>query len=112
MVERRKTFRVEWNSVAKIYDCDGHFAGQCTVSNFSDGGAKIIGLNPRTVPANFILRISRHGHAQRCHVTRRSKDELGVEFTGSAKHISELVTRHRETQIAPLAIHDADIEAA
>ena len=46
MRERRKNFRVEWNSAAKIYDRDGRFARLCIVSNFSNGGAKIIGLDP------------------------------------------------------------------
>ena len=89
MRERRKNFRVEWNSPAKIYDRDGHFAGQCIVNNFSNGGAKITGLDPHTVPDEFVLRISPHGRAQKCRVVRRLKDELGVEFTSEAKGTSE-----------------------
>lgn len=89
MRERRNSFRVEWNSPAKIYDRDGRFARPCIVSNFSNGGAKIIGLEPSTIPDEFILRISPRGRAQRCHVIRRSKEGLGVEFTASAKGTSE-----------------------
>ena len=96
MPERRKSFRVEWNSAAKIYDRDGRFARPCIVSNFSNGGAKIIGLEASTVPDEFILRISPRGlhisprgHAQRYHVIRRSKDGLGVEFAAGAKDTSE-----------------------
>ena len=89
MCERRKSFRVEWNSAAKIYDLDGRFARPCIVSNFSNGGAKIIGLEPSTVPDEFLLRISPRVRAKRCHVTRRSKDGLGVEFTVGAKGTSE-----------------------
>jgi hypothetical protein len=99
MRERRKNFRVEWNSAAKIYGRDGRFAGRCIVSNFSNGGAKIIGLEPSTVPNEFILRMSPHSHAQRCHVIRRSKDGLAVEFTSSAKSIkgaSKLATANAE----------------
>jgi len=96
MRERRKSFRVEWKSVAKIFDCDGHFAAPCIVSNFSNGGAKIVGLDLRKVPADFILHISPHGHVQACHVIRRSKDGLAVEFTGSAKYIRQLVTQRRK----------------
>src|ERR1019366_5266735 len=77
MRERRKNFRVEWNSPAKIYDHDGRFARLCIVSNFSNGGAKIIGLERSTIPDEFILRISPRGRAQRCHVIRRSKEGLG-----------------------------------
>jgi PilZ domain len=85
MRERRKHFRVEWHSEAKIYDSDGCVARRCFVSNFSNGGAKIIGLEPSTVPDEFLLRISPRGRAQRCHVTRRSKDGLGVEFIAGTK---------------------------
>jgi hypothetical protein len=95
MRERRKNFRVEWNSAAKIYDHDGRFARLCIVSNFSNGGAKIIGLEPSTIPDEFILRISPRGRTQRCHVIRRSKDGLGVEFTVGAKSTSELALGRR-----------------
>ena len=81
MRERRKNFRVEWNSPAKIYDIQGRFTRRCIVSNFSNGGAKIIGLEPGTVPEEFILRISPRGRAKRCRVVRRFRDGLGVEFT-------------------------------
>jgi hypothetical protein len=91
MSERRKNFRIEWNSPAKIYDRHGRLVGRCIVSNFSNSGAKITGLDPRTVPDAFILRISPHGRAQECHVVRRSKDELGAEFVGEAKGSSEPV---------------------
>jgi PilZ domain len=95
MRERRKNFRVEWNSPAKIYDHDGHFDRQCIVSNFSNGGARIIGLKPDSVPDQFILRISPNCRAQKCHVIWRSNDALGVEFTDSAKNVSELGRRRK-----------------
>jgi len=96
MRERRKNFRVEWNSAAKIYDRDGRFVRQCTVRNFSNGGAKIIGLDPNTVPDEFILRISPHFRAMRCHVIRRSVDGFGVEFTGLANGTSEPALGQRQ----------------
>jgi hypothetical protein len=85
MRERRKSLRVEWSSAARIYDLDGRFARPCIVSNFSNGGAKIIGLEPSTVPDEFLLRISPRIRAQRCYVTRRSKDGLGVQFRTGAQ---------------------------
>jgi hypothetical protein len=100
MRERRKNFRVEWNSPAKIYDRNGRFAGSCTVSNFSNGGGKIVGLEPSTVPDEFILRISPHGHAHKCHVTWRSKDGLGVQFTDGAKGISEPAPARRRKSLS------------
>jgi PilZ domain len=100
MRERRKNFRVEWNSAAKIYDCDGQFAALCIVSNFSNGGAKIIGLEPGMVPDEFILRISPRTRAQRCQVVRRLKDGLGVRFTDSAKSAGELALGGRQKSIS------------
>jgi hypothetical protein len=78
--DRRKHFRVEWHSPAKIYADEGHFVLRCVVSNFSNGGAKIIGVEPTTIPDEFMLRISPHGRAHRCQVMWRSKDGLGVQF--------------------------------
>jgi len=113
MRERRKNFRVEWNSAAKIYDRDGRFVRQCVVSNFSNGGAKIIGLEASTVPDEFILRISPRCRTQKCHVIRRSKGGLAVEFNADAKGTSELAGRRqnrsvneaRETQPSCANIH-------
>jgi hypothetical protein len=85
MRERRKNFRVEWNSPAKIYDRHSRFARRCIVSNFSNGGAKIAGVEPGTIPNEFILRISPHGRAHRCHVIWRSEGAVGVEFSDNIK---------------------------
>jgi hypothetical protein len=52
MRERRKNFRVEWNSPAKIYDRRSRFARRCIVSNFSNGGAKIVGVERGTIPTS------------------------------------------------------------
>ena len=92
MREHRKSFRVEWNSAAEIFDLDGRFVRLCIVSNFSNGGAKIIGLKLGTVPDKFLLRISPGCRTQTCHVIRRSKDGLAVEFTADAKVTSEAPT--------------------
>ena len=100
MRERRKNFRVEWNSPGRIYHRSGRFAGLCTVSNFSNGGAKIVGLDPSTVPDEFILRLSPHGHAHRCHVAWRSKDGLGVEFIDSTKGTNEPVIGRRRKSLS------------
>ena len=96
MREHRKSFRVEWNSAAEIYDLDGRFVRLCIVSNFSNGGAKIIGLKPGTVPDKFLLRISPRCRTQTCHVIRRSKDGLAVEFNADAKCTSELTLGRRQ----------------
>ena len=95
MRERRKTFRVEWNSEAKIYDRDGRFARRCIVSNFSNGGAKIIGLDPSAVPEQFILRISPHSRPQRCRVIWHSDSGFGVKFTSVVKDRGALTQMRR-----------------
>ena len=89
MRERRKSFRVEWNSPAKIYDCSDRFARSCVVSNFSNGGAKIVGIEPATLPDEFILRITPHSPAHKCHVMWRSKDGVGVQFVDKSQGAAE-----------------------
>ena len=86
MRDRRKNFRVEWNSSGKIYDSDGRLTQQCVVRNFSNTGARIVGVESRTVPDEFILRISPHGGIHRCRVIWRSKDGIGVKFTHESRH--------------------------
>ncbi len=104
MRERRKNFRVEWNSGGKIYDHSGRFAQHCIVSNFSNGGAKIVGLEPSTVPDEFILRISPHGHDHRCRVAWRSKNGLGAEFIDGAKDTSEAAINRRRKSLSSVAV--------
>ena len=78
--ERRKHLRVEWNSVATIYH--GELACPCIVKNFSNGGAKIVGVVAATIPDAFALRITSHdSRIRRCRVLWRSDDGLRVEFT-------------------------------
>jgi PilZ domain len=95
--ERRNNFRVEWNSPGKIYHRNGRFSRLCIVSNFSNGGARITGVEPGTVPDEFILRIFPHDRAHECRVTWRSKDGLGVEFAGNARGTSEPISRRRKS---------------
>jgi hypothetical protein len=103
MREHRKNFRVEWNSAGKIYDRNGRFARHCIVSNFSNGGAKIVGLEPSTVPNECILRISPHGTDHRCRVAWRSKDGLGVEFIDSVKGTNAPVIGRRRQSSSVVA---------
>ena len=80
--ERRKNFRVEWNSEASIYDFDGDWTYACVVKDFSNGGAKITGVPVHDLPDRFMLRFLRGPNGARgCHVLWRSPDTLGVEFT-------------------------------
>jgi PilZ domain len=96
MRERRNNFRVEWESAAKIYDRDSRLGRRCIVSNFSNGGAKIIGIEPSTVPDEFILYIAPHCHPQKCQVIRRLKDGLAVKFTADVKGIPKRTRRRQK----------------
>ena len=98
MRERRKIFRVEWNSLAEIYNREGSLDRLCLVSNFSSIGAKIVNLDPSALPDEFTLRISPRGIARTCRVIWRSEDALGVEFTNSAKSSTNPAPRRRRTR--------------
>jgi hypothetical protein len=92
--ERRKHFRVEWNSPATIYD--GKVACPCTVSNFSSSGARIAGVRAKTIPNKFSLRITPHSRIHTCRVVWRTDDAVGVKFT-------DQINRKEKTTIAGLA---------
>jgi hypothetical protein len=79
--EKRKTFRVEWNSPATIHY--GNLSRRCILVNFSNGGARITGLRGDTVPDEFTLQITRgRGRTRKCRVLWRTDNAVGVEFTG------------------------------
>jgi PilZ domain len=87
--ERRKNFRVEWNSPGTIYDLERRLARPCILTNFSNTGARITGVMSSTVADEFMLRISR-GRTHQCHVLWRSDDALGVVFVGRMTKAEEL----------------------
>lgn len=81
--ERRRDFRVEWNSPATLQDNERGLARPCILSSFSNTGAKITGVVASTVPDEFILGMT-PGRARNCRVLWRSGDTLGVEFIVTA----------------------------
>jgi len=89
--ERRRNFRVEWNSPATICDADGCSERPCILSNFSNAGAKITGVMPDTIPDEFMLRITPHGRIRKCRVLWRSSSSntLGVVFTDLFPSVEE-----------------------
>jgi hypothetical protein len=92
--ERRKNFRVEWNSEASIYDLDGDWSYACVVKDFSNGGAKIAGVPVKDLPERFMLRFLRGpSGARRCRVLWRSVDTLGVEFTDVVMEVERKTRR-------------------
>jgi PilZ domain-containing protein len=103
--ERRKNFRLEWNATAAIRGLDGHLICLCVLSNFSNGGAKLITLDARNIPDQFLLVITPgRGGTRECRVLWRSNDILGVEFTDRFSSAEKPDTGH-EVVAAP-ALHD------
>ncbi len=100
MHDRRKTFRIEWNSPAKMYDREGRFPRECIVSNFSNGGAKITGVEVAAIPDEFTLRITPHSRPHKCRVAWRSKDSLGVAFMDIANGGGEPALGRRRKRLA------------
>jgi PilZ domain len=78
--ERRRSFRVEWNSPATVHDAQRHLDRPCILSNFSNGGAEITGVRAATIPDEFMLQITSND-IRKCRVVWRTDDTLGVEFT-------------------------------
>src|SRR5579859_8307971 len=76
---KRKTFRVEWNQPATIYDLDRKLDRPCILSNFSNGGEQITGIRANTIPDEFMLQIGL-GDTRKCRVLWRTDDTLGAEF--------------------------------
>jgi hypothetical protein len=75
--ERRKNFRVEWNSPATIYDVERRLARPCVLINFSNTGAQITGVRSSTIADEFMLCITL-GRTHKCRVIWRSDNALGV----------------------------------
>ena len=82
--ERRKNFRVEWNTTGKIV-VDGRTICSCVISNLSSGGANISGVVSSEIPDRFELHFPEVIAPRLCRVTWRRETELGVRFLPSAR---------------------------
>ena len=91
--ERRKNFRVEWNSLAAIYDLDRELLRPCILANFSNTGARITGVRATTIPDEFVLCITL-GRTRKCRVIWRSDGALGVEFTDRVEKTEDECLEH------------------
>jgi hypothetical protein len=87
--ERRKSFRLEWNTPALI--CYGEVTRTCTLADLSNGGAKVVVVQAETVPDEFTLRLPhRQGGIRPCRVLRRSANTIAVAFTDQMTAADEL----------------------
>ena len=83
--ERRRNFRVEWNSPATIHDPERDLVRPCILANFSNTGANITGVRADTIPDEFMLRITQgRDRTRKCRVLWRTGDTLGAEFIDHA----------------------------
>jgi hypothetical protein len=95
--ERRKNFRIEWNSPACLYDRNGRFGRACVVSNLSNGGARIIVAQPETVSDVCVLRITPHSPLRKCHVIWRTEQAIGVQFAETSRRTRSVMARSQAT---------------
>jgi hypothetical protein len=82
--ERRKNFRVEWNTTGKIA-VSGRVICSCIISNLSNGGANISEVVSSEIPDRFELHFPEVIAPRLCRVSWRKDTELGVRFLVSAK---------------------------
>jgi hypothetical protein len=78
--ERRKDFRVEWNTSALMFDERGAEARPCVVRNLSNKGAKVLLQNAASVSCECKLRITEHSPLRSCVIVWRTNEAVGVQF--------------------------------
>ena len=83
--ERRDLRRKVINRVAKFQSDDGSLPRSCTITDISDGGARL--YSEVEMPPKFSLAILSEGGGtwRQCRVVWRLGGELGVEFTDRAR---------------------------
>ena len=82
--ERRKNFRVEWNTAGKVV-VNGRTICSCIISNLSNGGANISEVVSTEIPDRFDLHFPEVIAPRPCQVSWRRDTELGIQFLASAK---------------------------
>ena len=92
--DRRKNFRVEWNSPGTIYSREGGSGYHCIVKDLSNGGVKISGVAVADVPDQFTLHIAGDSKTRECEVLWRKADSLGVKFTDRPALVAKSTALH------------------
>ena len=96
--ERRKNFRVEWNTTGRIV-ANGRTICACTIRNLSNGGAHISGVAKAKVPDRFDLHFADVIAPRRCQVLWRRGNEIGVEFVASEKaSVPKAIGQHKKAR--------------
>jgi hypothetical protein len=97
--QRRKSLRAEDNSPATIYAMDRRSTWPCSLSDLSNGGAKISGVLAITIPNEFVLCIS-NGDTRKCRVRWRMAFTLGVEFIDRKMNQQKVNPEHEVLEAA------------
>ena len=73
---------------------DGSQLRPCKIADVSKGGARLIVLDPWSIPDKFSLLLAQNGSVQRrCKVAWRSDREMGVQYlsaTSDCEHESQV----------------------
>ncbi len=75
---RRRSERMLCKKLAKIQFGTGSLPRDCTITDISDGGVKVIADYPE-IPSEFTLILST-GHPRQCRLRWRIGFEFGAEF--------------------------------
>ena len=110
--ERRKNYRIQWHSQAMISGRDGDWSAPCVLSDFSNGGAKISGLDVRHVPDQFVLRMARGVRPRNCRVLWRSTQAICVEFTDPTVGAQDMNVRGTTTRKRRAALSEKKLKHA
>ena len=78
MMERRKTPRVETLLAGKIVFNQAATEVDCTIRNFSEGGACLEMASTLGIPDAFYLSVA--STVYRCTMRWRGEDQIGVSF--------------------------------
>jgi hypothetical protein len=78
LVNRRSSERRQCRRVAKIQFGTGSLPRDCTITDVSEGGVKVI-AEYLEIPAEFTIIFST-GHPRQCRLAWRIGCELGAEF--------------------------------
>jgi hypothetical protein len=82
---KRKHRRRSLSRLATLRGTDGRVIATCTMSDISDGGAKVILDRSVQLPESFSLWLRNNGSVYReCTVVWRTEDTLGVQFSRAA----------------------------
>jgi hypothetical protein len=94
--ERRKNFRVEWNTTGKIV-VNGRAICSCIIGDLSNGGANISEVVSAEIPDRFELHFPEVIAPRLCRVSWRKDTELGVRFLASAKARQPATVKDKKT---------------